>query len=320
MEISPTGGLQEVDTKQTTTGEATLPTAEEGNSVSCERKVDDVAGLVQAQEKQLGPDVEAGDTQGADETMPAPAEQKEEGPNEAASASPGEHFYQAGDSLIGTVDCINIDGVWLAYGKLQVLIPETENSRYFQIGDTVQAAVNHVESDGTLIMDLDMRLEDDGDGASSSGPRRWKCGWSSQWWGNSWYGGQWDQDSSSYDWNWKEEDRWQCYGWSAEQWIPPDKWEEGVLKQFYGERLYRMLDFLEVYKGYIGKITGVLLERSVDAVKELAMDFGLLKSEAREAYKVLDKWKCGCKLATRKVLPRAVPRCVVRYCPPRAEV
>ena len=60
MEISPTGGLQEVDTVQTTTGEATPLASKESDSVSLECKVEDSAGLVQVQDKQLGPVVEAG--------------------------------------------------------------------------------------------------------------------------------------------------------------------------------------------------------------------------------------------------------------------
>ena len=44
-------------------------------------------------------------------------------PNEAAPASHGKHCYQKGDTLTGTVCCINVDGVYLDYGDLNALIP-----------------------------------------------------------------------------------------------------------------------------------------------------------------------------------------------------
>ena len=88
-EIAPTGSFREVDAKEATTVEVT---AVEEDPVSLERKVDDSAGLIQAQEKKLGPDVEAGEQLGAEETMPASTEQKEEKPNEAAPSSHGKHL------------------------------------------------------------------------------------------------------------------------------------------------------------------------------------------------------------------------------------
>ena len=74
-EIAPTGSFREVDTKETTTVEATVV---EEDPVFLERKVDDSAGLIQVQEKKLGPDVEAGG--------------------------------QLGRFLTGIVNCINVDG------------------------------------------------------------------------------------------------------------------------------------------------------------------------------------------------------------------
>ena len=199
-EIAPTGSLQEVDTKQATTVKAT--TSAMVDPVSLERKVDDSAGLVQAQEKQLGPDVEAGEKLEDEETKRKKSPMRQ------------------------------------------------PRLRLASIG--IKRVIH------SLVMDLDLELDDGDDGASSSGPLRWKRGRPSQWWNGSWYYGQWDQDSSSYGQrDWKEEDGWHCYGWSADQWIPPEKWEEGDLKQFYGEKLCRMLEYNEVPKEYICKITGV---------------------------------------------------------------
>ena len=160
-EVAPTGSFWEVDTKETTTVEATIV---EEDPVSLERKVDDPAGLIQAQEKKLGPDVEAGGQLGAEETMPASTEQKEEEPNEAAPSSHGRHFYQAGDSLTGTVNCIDVDGVWLEHCGLDALIAvKVEDGRRLQVGDDVQAEVHQVEEDGTLIMSVDLELVDGDD-------------------------------------------------------------------------------------------------------------------------------------------------------------
>ena len=62
------------------------------------------------------------------------------------------------------------------------------------------------------------------------------------------------------------------------------------MKQFYGEKLFRMLERMEVEKEYLNKITGMIFgSRNVDALKDLSMDFDLVRSEAHEAYNILIK-------------------------------
>ena len=267
-EKAPTGGLQEVDTKQTATVEAARLDLV-GNSVSLERKVDDVAGLVEAQDEQLDPNAEAGEKQEAEEKVPASAEQEEEKPNEATSASHGEHCYQPGDCLDGIVNCINLDGVWLSHGGLRVLIPVKEDDlRHCLVGDEVHGEVQYVEDDGTLVLDSFLTLERDDDGTSASDARRWKRGTpDDQWWNQEWWSGQWDQSPSSYDQSdWKGEAEWQCHGWSPDRWIAPEEWAIGSLEQFYGEKIFAMLGELDFEEDYRGKITGMILERSVDTI------------------------------------------------------
>ena len=77
---------------------------------------------------------------------------------------------------------------------------------------------------------------------------------------NPWYCGQWDQSSSSYgQWYWKQQDEWKYSGWSAGQWSLPEKGEEGEMKQFHGEKLFRILEHVDVEKEYLSKITGMIL-------------------------------------------------------------
>ena len=97
---------------------------------------------------------------------------------------------------------------------------------------SVQAVVQEVEEDGTLVMDTCLYLEDDESEVSSSVLRKWKYSASGTWWQHSWYAGQWDQNSFDGQWNWKEEE-WQCYGWSANKWMSPEEWDEGVQKLFF---------------------------------------------------------------------------------------
>ena len=94
-------------------------------------------------------------------------------------------------------------------------------------------------------------------------------------------------NSFNGQWNWEEEE-WQCYGWSADKWVSPDDWEEGVQKRLYGERISRVLFGDEpAHEEYLGKITGVLLDRRLEEVKELVADSALIKNEAHEAYNTL---------------------------------
>ena len=158
----------------------------------------------------------------------------------------------------------------------------------FRLDDEVEAVVQEVEKDGTLIMDTFLTLEDDGDDAVSSGSRRWRRGKYDQWWGHSWYADQWYQDSSSYgQWDSGEEE-WQCYGWNPGQWMSAEEWEEGVLKQFYGEKLLVMLGHIEVEEEYRGKITGMILERSIDEIKLLVAESARVSTEVQEAYNILN--------------------------------
>ena len=263
MEIAPTGGLLEVDTKQTTTGEAE-PLAKAENMV------------------------EAGGVQGPEESMPASVRKKSEVPNEVLPASHGKRSYQKGDTLDGTVYRITAEGVYLDYEDLNVLIPvKGKDASQFWIGDTVQALVQEVKEDGTLILDTYLELEDDVNEVASTELRKWKNSSSGMWWNDSWYDGQWDQKSSYGQWNWTEEE-WQCYGWSANEWVSPEDWEEGVQKQLYGERIYRvLLGNALTDKEYLGKITGMLLDRRLEEVKELVANSAQIENEAHGAYNVL---------------------------------
>ena len=136
-ETLPTGSLLEVDTVQTVTDEAE-PLAKKGDgSESLERKVDDLAGLVQEQDKQLGPQVEARDVQGAEEMVPVSGEQTKEGPNEATLPTQGKQLYVEGDTIIGLIRCINAYGAYLEHGDLEVLIPaKGKDTPLFKVGDT----------------------------------------------------------------------------------------------------------------------------------------------------------------------------------------
>ena len=99
------------------------PAKKEDGPESLERKVDDLAGLVQEQDKQLGPRVEARDVPGAEEKVPVSEEQTKEVPNEGALATPGKHSYEAGDTVSGLVRYINVHGAYLDHGDMTVLIP-----------------------------------------------------------------------------------------------------------------------------------------------------------------------------------------------------
>ena len=222
--------------------------------------------------------VEAGGVQGVEESMPASVEKKSEVPNEVLPASHGKRGYQKGDRLEGTVVRITAEGVYLDYEDLDVLIPvKGKDASQFWIGDMVQAVVQEVKEDGTLIMDTYLELEDDENEVSSTELRKWKYSSPGKWWQDSWYAGQWDQNSFNGQWSWEEEE-WQCYGWSANEWVFAEDWEEGVQKQLCGERIYRvLLGDAPAHKEYLGKITGMLLDRRLEEVKELVADSALMK-------------------------------------------
>ena len=286
-ETLPTGSLPEVDTAQTATDEAE-PLAKKGDgSELLERRVDDLPGLGQEQDKQLDPQAEARDVQGAEEMAPVSGEQTNEGPNEATLPTKGKPFYVEGDKIVGLIRCINAYGAYLEHGDLDVLIPDKgKDTPLFKVGDTVEAVVKKVEKDGTVILDTHLFLAEDQEDSSPT-LRKWKDSGSGTWWQDSWYAGQWYQNFSDGQWDWKMED-WQCYEWSANQWISPEEWDEAVQKQLCGERIYKvLLENRKEEKEYVGKITGTLLDRRLDDVRELVADLALLENEARAAYNML---------------------------------
>ena len=291
-EVLPSESLPEVDTERTVTDEAKPLAGKEDGPESLEHKVDDLVGLVQEQDEQLGPEVEARDVPGADEKEVVSEEQTKEVPNEGALVTPGKHFYQAGDMITGLVRYINVHGAFLDHGDVNVLIPaEGKNTPSFKIGDTVDAAVKRVEDDGTVILDSYLVLEEDVED-SSSARRKWKdSGWGT-WWEDSWCAGQWYQDSNGqWDWKWEE---WQSDEWFADQGLSSEEQEESSQKQLYGEKIYRaLLEEAKADKAYLGKITGMLLSRQMDEVMEFVADHALMNNEARHAYNILqsDGWK-----------------------------
>ena len=289
----PTGSLPEVDTAQAVTGKAKPLAKNDDGSVSTECKVDDLVELTGVQDKQLAPKVETRDVPGAEETIPVSEEPTKEVPKEGALDTPGKHCYQAGDLINGLVRCINVYGAYLEHGDLNVLIPaEGKSPPPFMIGDTVNGTVKRVEDDGTVILDTYLILEEDEEDSSST-LRKWKdSGWG-MWWKDSWYAGQWYQNSSDGQWDWNPEE-WQSYGWSADQRLSPEEWDEAVQKQLCGEKIYRLLlENRKDEKEYVGKITGVLLDRRMDEVRELVADLALLEKEALAAYHMLirEGWK-----------------------------
>ena len=170
-------------------------------------------------------------------------------------------------------------GAYLEYGDLDVLIPaEGKNTLLFKVGDTVQSEVQRVEQDGTVILDTYLFLEEDEDEDPSSALRKWKDSGSGTWWRDSWYAGQWYQDSDG-QWDWKSEE-WQSYEWFADQRLSSEERDEAVQKQLCGEKTYRaLLENGKNEKEYLGKITGMLLNRRMDEVRELVADPALIKTK-----------------------------------------
>ena len=226
--------------------------------------------------------MEARDVPGADEK----GEQTKEVPNEGALTTPGKHFYVAGDKVSGLVHYINARGAYLDHGEMTVLIPaEGKDTPLFKVGDCVNAEVKRVEEDGTVILDTYLVLEEDEEDSSST-LRKWKdSGWG-VWWKDSWCAGQWYQDSDG-QWVWKSEE-WQSYEWFADQGLSSEEREESFQKQLCGEKIYRvLLEDAKAEKAYLGKITGMLLSRRMDEVKEFVADPALMENEARQAYNTL---------------------------------
>ena len=288
-EVLPSGSSPEVDTERTATDEAKPLAGKKEGPEPLEHKVDDLVGLVQEQDEQCDPKVETKDVSGADDTEMVSEEHAKKVPRAGALDTPGEHCYQEGDQIVGLVRCINGHGAFLDHGDVNVLIPaEGKNTHLFKFGDTVNGTVKRVEDDGTVILDTFLVLEEDEEDSSST-LRKWKdSGWST-WWTDSWYAGQWYQSSDGqWDWKWEEE---QSDEWFADQELSSEEQEE---RQLYGEKIYRaLLEDGKADKAYVGKITGMLLGRTMDEIQECVADHAFLDAEARRAYGILqsDGWK-----------------------------
>ena len=92
----------------------------------------------------------------------------------------------------------------------------------------------------------------------------------------------------SLDWKWEEE---QSDEWFADQELSSEEQEE---RQLYGEKIYRaLLEDGKADKAYVGKITGMLLGRTMDEIMECVADHAFLDAEARRAYGILqsDGWE-----------------------------
>ena len=99
-EVLPSGRSPEVDTERTPTDEAKpLAGKKEGPEIQ-EHKGDEPVGLVD-QDKQLASEVETRDVPGAEETIPVSEEPTKKVPRAGALDSPGEHYYQEGDEIVG---------------------------------------------------------------------------------------------------------------------------------------------------------------------------------------------------------------------------
>ena len=288
-EVLPSGSSPEVDTERTATDEAKPLAGKKEGPEPLEHKVDDLVGLVQEQDEQCDPKVETKDVPGADDTEMVSEEHAKKVPRAGALDTPGEHCYQEGDQIVGLVRCINGHGAFLDHGDVNVLIPaEGKNTHLFKFGDTVNGTVKRVEDDGTVILDTFLVLEEDEEDSSST-LRKWKdSGWST-WWTDSWYAGQKVPSSDGqWDWKWEEE---QSDEWFADQELSSEEQEE---RQLYGEKIYRALpEDGKADKAYVGKITGMLLGRTMDEIQECVADHAFLDAEARRAYGILqsDGWK-----------------------------
>ena len=83
--------------------------------------------------------------------------------------------------------------------------------------------------------------------------RKWKRGGQDRWYHSNWYDdhGQWGHAASNATW--------QCYGWSANDWVSQDQWNEGLEKNFSGEKIFAMFKETRVKRFLV-----ILDSRSVD--------------------------------------------------------
>ena len=290
-EALPSGSSPEVDTERTEADEAKPLAEKKGSPEIQEHKKDELVGLVE-QDEQCDPKVKTKDAPGADDTEMVSEEHAKRVPRAGALESPGTHCYEEGDKITGLVRCINGYGAFLDYGDLNVLIPaEGNNVHQFQFGDTVNGTVKRVEDDGTIILDTFLVLEENEEDSSPK-LRKWKdSGWGT-WWTGSWQTGQWYKGSDG-QWDWKSEEP-QSREWFAESKASSREQEEAEQKQLYGEKICRnLLEDETINKDYVGKITGMLLSRSMDVIVECIADHAFLNNEARSAYNILlsDGWK-----------------------------
>ena len=287
----PSGSSPEVDTERTEADEAKPLAEKKGSPEIQEHKKDELVGLVE-QDEQCDPKVKTKDAPGADDTEMVSEEHAKKVPRAGALESPGTHCYEEGDKITGLVRCINGYGAFLDYGDLNVLIPaEGNNVHQFQFGDTVNGTVKRVEDDGTIILDTFLVLEENEEDSSPK-LRKWKdSGWGT-WWTGSWQTGQWYKGSDG-QWDWKSEEP-QSREWFAESKASSREQEEAEQKQLYGEKICRnLLEDETIDNDYVGKITGMLLGRSMDVILECIADHAVLNNEARSAYNILlsDGWK-----------------------------
>ena len=290
-EALPSGSSPEVDTERTEADEAKPLAEKKGSPEIQEHKKNELVGLVE-QGEQCDPKVKTKDAPGADDTEMVSEEHAKKVPRAGALESPGTHCYEEGDKITGLVRCINGYGAFLDYGDLNVLIPaEGNNVHQFQFGDTVNGTVKRVEDDGAIILDTFLVLEENEEDSSPK-LRKWKdSGWGT-WWTGSWQTGQWYKGSDG-QWDWKSEEP-QSREWFAESKASSREQEEAEQKQLYGEKICRnLLEDETIDNDYVGKITGMLLSRSMDVIVECIADHAFLNNEARSAYNILlsDGWK-----------------------------
>ncbi|CAE7345101.1 unnamed protein product [Symbiodinium natans] len=77
-------------------------------------------------------------------------------------------------------------------------------------------------------------------------------------------------------------------------WIEDNQCEEGIAKQFYGEKIRSILLSSQAPSDYVGKIVGMILDgHDVEQLKHLVRDPNELKHLGKAAYEILckDKWQ-----------------------------
>ena len=127
-EISPTGGLLEVDATQTATVEVGPNLVDDSGLVTQGRK-EDSAGLQVVQGNPDGGQSGAELQPEAEDGKPASGVQTTDQPNEVTPYLDLTHCYRPGDTVDGTVYRIDTNGVWLHMGGVKVLIPADDDQK-----------------------------------------------------------------------------------------------------------------------------------------------------------------------------------------------